>query len=92
MVNTGDRNLTVTQRRLTIKGTEENLSLSQVYNNQRAGNGSFGAGWTVSHGQDIGLTFNGSDLVLHGDSGYCATFAHQADRSYSDVESRKPFG
>ncbi|MGW4489866.1 RHS repeat-associated core domain-containing protein [Amycolatopsis sp. NPDC004368] len=85
LVNTHDGNLTITQRQLTIKGTGENLSLSQVYNNQRAGTGSFGAGWTLSHGQDIGLTLNGSDVVLHGDSGYCATFTHQADGSYTEA-------
>ncbi|MFE3170045.1 RHS repeat-associated core domain-containing protein [Amycolatopsis sp. NPDC059235] len=83
LVNTHDGNLTVTQRQLTVKGTGENLSLSQVYNNQRPGNGSFGTGWTLSHGQDVGLTFNGSDVVLHGDSGYCATFTRKTDGSYT---------
>ncbi|WP_244223694.1 RHS repeat-associated core domain-containing protein [Amycolatopsis circi] len=83
LVNTHDGNLSLTQRQLTVKGTGENLSLSQVYNNQRPGTGSFGAGWTLSHGQDVGLTFTGADVVLHGDSGYCATFTHQADGSYT---------
>ncbi|MGW7538602.1 RHS repeat-associated core domain-containing protein [Amycolatopsis sp. NPDC054798] len=83
LVNTHDGNLTITQRQLTVKGTGENLSLSQVYNNQRPGSGSFGTGWTLSHGQDVGLTFTGSDVVLHGDSGYCATFTHKTDGSYT---------
>ncbi|MGW7533307.1 RHS repeat-associated core domain-containing protein [Amycolatopsis sp. NPDC054798] len=83
LVNTHDGNLTITQRQLTVKGAGENLSLSQVYNNQRPGNGSFGTGWTLSHGQDVGLTFTGADVVLHGDSGYCATFTRKADGSYT---------
>ncbi|WP_329060553.1 RHS repeat-associated core domain-containing protein [Amycolatopsis sp. NBC_01480] len=85
LVNTHDGNLTITQRQLTVQGTGENLSLSQVYNNQRPGNGSFGTGWTLSHGQDIGLTFSGSDVVVHGDSGYCATYKHNADGSYVEA-------
>ncbi|MDT8909367.1 RHS repeat-associated core domain-containing protein [Amycolatopsis sp. PS_44_ISF1] len=85
LVNTHDGNLTITQRQLTVRGTGENLSLSQVYNNQRPGNGSFGTGWALSSGQDVGLTFNGSDVVLHSDSGYCATYKHNTDGSYVEA-------
>jgi RHS repeat-associated protein len=80
-VNLANGNLVVQDNDLSIAGTGQNLAVDHVYNNQP--DDSFGSGWTLSVGQDVGLTFGiGGDVLLHGDSGYCVTFAQNADGSY----------
>ncbi|NYH79766.1 RHS repeat-associated protein [Actinopolyspora biskrensis] len=73
-VNTFNGNMVATARDLTIRGTGQNLSLNHVYNSKLSGGGTYGSGWNINAGGDIGLTFEGDDAVLHGASGYCATF------------------
>ncbi|WP_143012976.1 RHS repeat domain-containing protein [Actinopolyspora mzabensis] len=82
-VNTFNGNLVATSRDLTIRGTGQNLSLNHVYNSQLPGAGSYGQGRSINAGGDIGLTFDGSDVVLHGASGYCATFTADGSGGYT---------
>ncbi|WP_243859704.1 RHS repeat domain-containing protein, partial [Amycolatopsis arida] len=75
LVNTHNGNVVITARDLSIRGTGQNLSLSHVYNSKLPGAGAFGTGWSLNTGPDLGLTFDGGDVVLHGESGYCARYS-----------------
>ncbi len=81
-VNTANGNVVVTARDLSIKGTGENLSMSHVYNSRIDGGGSLGAGWSLNTGFDLGLTFDGADAILHGESGYCARFTSTGNGNF----------
>ncbi|NRN70994.1 Type IV secretion protein Rhs, partial [Kibdelosporangium sp. 4NS15] len=74
LVNLSSGNLVVTQDDFTLKGTGLDLAISHVYNNLVPTRGSFGVGTTMSLGADVGLEFDGNDVILHGPSNYCATF------------------
>jgi YD repeat-containing protein len=82
-VNTSNGDLVLRARDLTVKGTGIDLSIDHVYNSQGPA-GALGRGWTLSTGQDVGLTFpSGGDVVLHDPSGACSTFVGNDDGSYA---------
>ena len=83
-VNLANGNLVVDDNDLSVAGTGQNLALDHVYNNLIPNGGAFSTGWTLSAGQDVGLEFSGGNVLLHGDSGYCVTFTHNADGSYAE--------
>ncbi|MEU3017480.1 hypothetical protein ABZ635_08835 [Nocardiopsis sp. NPDC007018] len=76
-VNTQNGNLVVQHRNLTTAGTGLDLSLSTFYNSL----GGWG-GWTLSHGQDVGLQIYSNAVVLRGPSGFCAGFDIDGDGSF----------
>lgn len=65
-------------RALTVRGTGKHLSVAHVYNNRSLAR-AFGIGWSLNTGHDVGLSFDGQDVILHGDSAYCARFAHTSN-------------
>ncbi len=81
-VNTANGNVVINASDLTVKGTGQNLSLNHVYNSKLADGGALGTGWSLNTGRDVGLTFEGDNVVLHGDSTYCATFTKNASGGY----------
>jgi RHS repeat-associated protein len=84
-VNRATGNFVMDAEDLSLKGTGENLSIDNVFNNLTTASGSFGLGWQLNAGADVGLTFSGSSVILHGDSGYCATFTQNSDGSYAEA-------
>jgi YD repeat-containing protein len=83
LVNLADGNVVLHVSDLIIRGTGENVSLGHVYNSKLAGAGAMGTGWSLNTGQDVGLIFESSgDVVLHGESAYCARFVKNADGSF----------
>ncbi|WET81197.1 RHS repeat-associated core domain-containing protein [Amycolatopsis sp. QT-25] len=82
LVNTANGNVVINASDLTVKGTGQHLSLNHVYNSKLADGGALGTGWSLNTGRDVGLTFEGDNVVLHGDSAYCATFTKNASGGY----------
>jgi RHS repeat-associated protein len=82
LVNTSNGNVVINAADLTVQGTGQNLSINHVYNSRLPGGGALGAGWSLNTGQDVGLTFEGANVVLHGESAYCATYVKNPDGSY----------
>ncbi|ALG08323.1 hypothetical protein AOZ06_16665 [Kibdelosporangium phytohabitans] len=74
LINTANGNVVINASDLTVKGTGQNLSLNHVYNSKLPDGGALGTGWSLNTGRDVGLTFDGDNVVLHGESAYCATF------------------
>ncbi|WP_435111752.1 RHS repeat-associated core domain-containing protein [Nocardiopsis synnemataformans] len=77
-VNTQGGNLVLRHRDLTMAGTGLDLSISSFYNSEL----SYG-GWSLSHGQDVGLSTFRDDVIFQGPSGYCATFTLEENGSYT---------
>jgi RHS repeat-associated protein len=83
LVNLSSGNLVITQDDFTLKGTGQDLTISHVYNNLVPNSGSFGIGWTMSLGADVGLVVDGANVILHGPSNYCATYTPNANGGYT---------
>ncbi|MFD6949165.1 hypothetical protein A6A08_05765 [Nocardiopsis sp. TSRI0078] len=78
-VNTQNGNLVLRHRDLTVAGTGLDLSISSFYNSEPL----YG-GWTLSHGQDVGLDTSFDDIVIfEGPSGYCEVFDEEEDGSFT---------
>lgn len=77
-VNTQAGNLVLRHRNLTVAGTGMDLSLSSFYNSAPA----FG-GWSLSHGQDVGLHIFSNSIVFQGPSGYCESFGIADDGTFT---------
>ncbi|KZB79209.1 RHS repeat-associated core domain-containing protein [Amycolatopsis regifaucium] len=83
LVNLSSGNLVVTQDDFSLQGTGLDLAISHVYNNLVPNRGSFGVGTTMSAGADVGLEFSGDNVILHGPSGYCATYVPKTGGGYT---------
>ncbi|NYH53607.1 RHS repeat-associated protein [Nocardiopsis arvandica] len=77
-VNTQDGNVVVRHRDLTVAGTGLDLSVSSFYNSAPSYDG-----WTLSHGQDVGLQIFSNSVILQGPSGYCERFDIADDGSFT---------
>lgn len=62
-----------------IHGTGLDLDIQFSYNAQSASAGVLGANWNLSVGNGVSLSFNGSNVTLHGSSGFSAPYT--ADNS-----------
>ncbi|MBE3000738.1 hypothetical protein IDM40_18845 [Nocardiopsis sp. HNM0947] len=76
-VNTATGNLVVQHRDLTMVGTGMDLSVSSFYNSTDGQDG-----WTLSHGQEVGLQIFDGTVVLQGPSGFCESFTENDDGGY----------
>jgi RHS repeat-associated protein len=77
-VNTQGGNLVVRHRDLTVAGTGLDLSVSSFYNSAPSYDG-----WTLSHGQDVGLSIFSNGIIFQGPSGYCERFDIAEDGSFT---------
>ncbi|WP_435110652.1 RHS repeat-associated core domain-containing protein [Nocardiopsis synnemataformans] len=77
-VNTHNGNLVVRHRNLTMAGTGLDLSVSSFYNSEPL----YG-GWSLSHGQDVGLRIYSNGIFFQGPSGYCEEFDIEEDGSFT---------
>ncbi|WP_436852483.1 RHS repeat-associated core domain-containing protein [Nocardiopsis dassonvillei] len=77
-VNTQGGNLVVRHRDLTVAGTGLDLSVSSFYNSAPSYDG-----WTLSHGQDVGLSIFSNSIIFQGPSGYCERFDIAEDGSFT---------
>ncbi|WP_223830288.1 RHS repeat-associated core domain-containing protein [Nocardiopsis quinghaiensis] len=77
-VNTHNGNLVVRHRDLTVAGTGLDLSVSSFYNSE-----SLYGGWSLSHGQDVGLRIYSNGILFQGPSGYCEEFDIEEDGSFT---------
>ncbi|GHH32479.1 RHS repeat protein [Lentzea cavernae] len=83
LVNLDTRNVVLSYRELTIKGTGLNMSADRFYNAKAAYN------W-VHSGTEIGLEDPGftvgNSRILHGPNGYCVEFPENADGTFAPAE------
>ncbi|WP_047870594.1 RHS repeat-associated core domain-containing protein [Nocardiopsis sp. RV163] len=77
-VNTQGGNLVLRHRNLTVAGTGLDLSVSSFYNSAPSYDG-----WTLSHGQDVGLSIYSNGIIFQGPSGYCERFDIAEDGSFT---------
>ncbi|MFD3684141.1 RHS repeat-associated core domain-containing protein [Nocardiopsis sp. NPDC058631] len=77
-VNTENGNAILRHRDLTVAGTGLDLSVSSFYNSAPTYDG-----WTLSHGQDVGLSIYSNSVIFRGPSGYCERFAVEQDGSFT---------
>ncbi|XKK38829.1 hypothetical protein HFP72_31000 [Nocardiopsis sp. ARC36] len=77
-VNTHNGNLVLRHRNMTVAGTGLNLSVSSFYNSAPSYDG-----WTLSHGQDVGLNVFSDSVILQGPSGYCERFDSTEDGTFT---------
>lgn len=82
LVNTANGNVMVRYHDLRISGIGFGTDLSHVYNNLSQGSGSFGRGWTMSTGKDVGLEILGDKVVLHGPTAFTSTFTRDSNGTY----------
>ncbi|WP_241474866.1 RHS repeat-associated core domain-containing protein [Nocardiopsis xinjiangensis] len=76
-INTATGNLVVQHRDLTTAGTGLDLSVSSFYNSTDGQ-----AGWTLSHGRDVGLQIFSNSIIFQGPSGYCERFDVDEDGGF----------
>ncbi|AGZ40934.1 RHS repeat-associated core domain-containing protein [Actinoplanes friuliensis] len=82
LVNTANGNVMVRYNDLKISGIGFGTDLSHVYNNLSEGSGSFGRGWTMSTGKDVGLEISSDKIVLHGPTAFTSTFTKSSSGTY----------
>ncbi|MCP2242359.1 RHS repeat-associated core domain-containing protein [Lentzea aerocolonigenes] len=83
LVNLDTRNVVLSYRELTIKGTGLNMSADRFYNAQTAYN------W-IHSGTEIGLEdpgfTNAKMRILHGPNGYCVEFPENEDGTFAPAK------
>jgi RHS repeat-associated protein len=82
LVNTANGNVIVRYNDLRVSGIGFGTDVSHVYNNMSEGSGSFGRGWTMSTGKDVGLEVLSDKVILHGPTGYTSTFTRNSNGTY----------
>ncbi|HEX7305515.1 hypothetical protein [Lentzea sp.] len=83
LVNLDTRNVVLSYRELTVKGTGLNMSADRFYNAQSS------SGW-IHSGTEIGLEnpgfTSGNMRILHGPNEYCVKFPENADGTFAPAE------
>ncbi|MCO8276168.1 hypothetical protein M1L60_36885 [Actinoplanes sp. TRM 88003] len=82
LVNVANGNVMVRYFDLRISGIGFGTDVSHVYNNLSEGSGSFGRGWTMSTGKDVGLEISSDKIVLHGPTAFTSTFTKNSNGTY----------
>jgi RHS repeat-associated protein len=82
LVNIANGNVMVRYQDLRVSGIGFGTDVSHVYNNMSEGQGSFGRGWTMSTGKDVGLEILSDKVILHGPTAFTTTFTRNSDGTY----------